>query len=285
MLRDPRLKLDELTLNTASDIDLRFSDFRREQAQQRAPCLTGWGAGMPHTVLECVVEEMANHFCPFPKELVIEDFDEHLTEDNRRKKLERRAPLDDLLRMSLVHRSCTAVIQRVIRRRVVLRSEEWLRRFVHSALCGPWVTEFAYIQPENEGRLHFLPEDDSLYDEEAGDVFDAAVDDKFGRNSVERRSITDLLVSVIARVPNLRRLMLYFEQGPLGFNRCLQDLRGRHSLHALWLHNDDPNLSYSLYELCIILPSLRSLSFKSLRGWQTRERSSDDMIATRLQPF
>ncbi|KAH8105002.1 hypothetical protein DFH11DRAFT_1324269 [Phellopilus nigrolimitatus] len=147
--------------------------------------------------------------------------------------------------MCLVHRSWTAPVQRVLRRRVVLRSRDSLRDFARSPACGTGVREFAY---------------------KIGKSFVCTF---FHEVSVAKEH-WGTLASVLSRLTNLRFLSLRIESAHFaelsGLDLVLQAIGTLESLEGLWLMSSRDHCQY-LPHLCEAVSKLHNLRFLSVCNW------------------
>lgn len=224
----------DLTIKSCDDIDTRISNHKMHLASQR---YTGLATiGLPHVVLECAVECMTDIMCHFFLETRLDATHHRKVEDPITQGL--RA---DLARMCQVHRSWTPVVQRCLRRRVVIRDYSQLQAFSQSPLCGPWVREFAYCN---------LAYDRVVYDSD----------------SPPARCQGELLASALSRMPNLRFFGCIFISRGMNYESlynhievAFRELARLRHLEGVWFHDSDGDTTFPLDEFCTALPQMENL--------------------------
>ncbi|KAH8109247.1 hypothetical protein DFH11DRAFT_1747182 [Phellopilus nigrolimitatus] len=140
VLLDPSFCPADVSLKSSTDVDMRISDYRRTLGGNRNRVgQIGYPepVGMPSVVFDLVIHKIIEEMSHFSHEA---DATPNVSEAPAIPQIQ-PANLKD---MCLVHRSWTAPVQRVLRRRVVLRSWDSLRDFARSPACGTGVREFAY---------------------------------------------------------------------------------------------------------------------------------------------
>lgn len=261
---DPSFSPNELTLRSATDIDVRISEHRREMAEDRAHTRSDSprkdsgdemeSAGIPHIVLEVVIDRMLDDFEHFSNEA---DATPGSSDNIFTSRFQVRQT--ELKSMSLVHRSWTELAQRALRRRVVLTSRRGLREFARSPACGVGVREFAYKLPKSQACTFF-------------------------HRAAEAREHWVTFASVISRLTTLRFLCLNIESAHLadlnGLDFVLDAIGKLTNLEGLWLHSSQDHCPY-LPQLYMIISKMPCLRFLSLSNWTCpREPETPDMQAT-----
>ncbi|EJC98902.1 uncharacterized protein FOMMEDRAFT_31485 [Fomitiporia mediterranea MF3/22] len=272
ILRDPSFDMDQLNLKSATDIDIRISEHRRQLAEERsqrahsssvfspasgsckyfkATSENTGPVGMPSIVFELLIDELVSQMEHFDYET---DATPGSSEGSRYYNSQTHARTSTiqtcLKRMSFVHRSWTELAQRALRRRAILTSRRFLREFARSPACGAGVREFAYKIPKSETCTFF---------------HEASV----------AREHWSTLASVISRLSTLRFLCLSIESAHLadlsGLDLVLNSIAGLTSLEGLWLVSSRDHCPY-LPQLCQTISKLPNLRFLSIFNWTCPRR-------------
>lgn len=258
---DPSFSPSEVTLRSATDVDVRISEHRRELAEERAhtrtdspggtSCDETEMAGIPHIILEAVIDRVLDNFEHFT-------YEADATPGSSNNAFASRFQ-SDLRNMSLVHRSWTVPVQRALRKRVVLTTRRGLREFARSPACGSGVRELAYKLPKAQACTFF-------------------------HKASEAREHWATFASVVSRLTTLRFLCLSIESAHLadlnGLELVLDAIGTLTNLEGLWLHSSQDHCPY-LPQLCKTISILPCLRFLSLSNWTCpREPETPDMQAT-----
>lgn len=212
----------------------------------------------------------------------------------------RRTPQQDLLSMSLVHRSWTFLFQSRARRIVHLESHISLHKFICNPHCGPWVREF-YYKPQGP----FIPEGRKtiFYSEEEEEVLARVSDSPL---QIELVNHWPLLASLLThRATNLRFLSISFSDIPrtkdsvgniMNPRPCREFVGAISAIGKLTqLEGLELDLHDSLYHphlfgnLCGDIAKMKHLRALSIRGFEARgiepKASVMDDVQDRIPPW
>ncbi|OCB89088.1 hypothetical protein A7U60_g3771 [Sanghuangporus baumii] len=264
ILLDPSFSLDELNLKSATDIDVRISEYRRGLAEARSYKIADGSSpkaepssiyeslgivGMPSIVFDLVLDQMIAELHHFSTEIDATPLS--VPSDEPSTSLTHHLQ-STFKQMSLVHRSWTEPAQRALRRRIVLTNRRTLRGFARSPACGTGVREFVYKIPKSE------------------------VCTFFHEASVSREHWCTL-ASVISRLMTLRYFCLSVESAHLadlsGLDVVLNAIEGLKSLEGLWMLSIRDHCPY-LPKLCATISKLPDLRILGIWNWTCPRRPS-----------
>lgn len=256
LFQNPTFCSADVTFRNAQDVSKHISEQRKRIAQKRSlPVpksltdgkLSPYGnatrniyGGVPQLIIDMVAQQLASEMKPMEEQV---DWDTVVcggTSDSR-------CPREqDLLNMTVVHRTWTAAANRALRPQVRIIGSSNLRSFLRSPRMGPWLREFYFIE--------------SL-------------------ESENTREMVRLLEYFIRNAPNLRQLAIrtwwrigVYDQYTLdGVVRQFEHLR---ELESLWLFTTRGHFA-CLPVLTGVLPHLRSLKRLHLRNWMTGAPEED----------
>ncbi|KLO07679.1 hypothetical protein SCHPADRAFT_932264 [Schizopora paradoxa] len=148
MLQDPGFDMEKISINTPTDVLRTISLDEEKLAHERTKPELNWelkGPGMPQVVFDLVMDTLKENLGSFSFD---EDVKYHALSVVATKKKTKAPVLRpshstrlDLVNMTLVHRTWTPEVRKILRRRVVIRGPNQLVSFLRSAYSGPHVLE------------------------------------------------------------------------------------------------------------------------------------------------
>lgn len=257
MVRGPLFGHSHVSLKTAQDIEVRVCEHRE---QIEAACSvqlrdSSTSSGMPMAVLDQVVDLLASSAGPFLREMD-RRADRYSAQDEYGTPLANYSARQDLLNMSLVHRSWTEASRRPLRHRVILDWPRDLEKFARDPLCGPWIYEFGCCFGPSDLLLK-LPS-----------------------------SLThwDVLLGLLSRMPYVEAFALErvtLTKNCVAAERVLQAVCSLTYLKQLSLRL--PPSCPHLVTFCELLPALQRLEFLRLEAWRCSEHETEKSPSSALR--
>lgn len=243
LLRLEEFGADKLTIQSSFDVLDRIAEENRKVAEEREAknSLRSYSQKGLEVVVELVadhVEQEVSHV-PCQRDCYRDFFDSFDAQDTLR-------------RMSLVHPTWTNIVQRRLRRCVLIQGSNQLLPELMGPRLGPWVRELAILN----------------YD---GDFVNGDVPTFF---------------AIVRRCPNVQRIVLqlrnrsgHYPTFPLYREFLLQM---KELKYLRWLAFDFV-YAMDLWEFCSVLPALRSLERLRMHNWFLLDTTTGDEIPTSMR--